>query len=248
MNFDASSNSSATPGERAVTAAAGSSQPAFTLIELLVVTLIVALLAALSLQALARSRERSRAAQCLNCLKQAGDGLQVYAADHHGQIPRGNRPYWWEAVALPSNRNQTNINNRPDAMLRCPSYPDQNQLVSYVVNAWDFVSPTDTTGFQATGTSMLSEFQRPAETLFLVDNESGPWRPIVTEVTANNLFHDIWRPDHLAYRANGKLLSPARRIAASRHSNRVNILHLDGHVGRKSSREITEDDFRAHKQ
>jgi len=238
---------SATPSDLPIAAAVGKYRRAFTLIELLVVMVILAVLAALLLQALARGRERSKSMQCLNRLKQAGDGLQLYAADHHGQIPRGNRPYWWEAVATQSNRGRSNTTDAAVALFRCPSYPNQNQLVSYVVNAWDFVSPTDMTGFQATGTSMLSEFQRPAETLFLVDNESGAWRPIVTEITSN-LFHDVWRPDHLAYRANGKLLSPARRIAANRHSNGANLLQLDGHVTRKDSREITEDDFRAHKR
>jgi len=63
------------------------SRAAFTLIELLVVIAIIAILAALLLPALARSKNKAHAVACLNNLKQLQACFHLYALDNGDVLP-----------------------------------------------------------------------------------------------------------------------------------------------------------------
>ena len=230
---------------------------AFTLIELLVVIAIVAILAGLLLPALAKAKQKGQATICLNDLKQVGLAMLMFADENDDMIPRGtagNSPRWWLEFMPYVPEGGTEKDYRNIKIFMCPSYPipkntpNKRQVVTYVVNAWDFRAAKDNVGYEQLGMSKVTSFSQPSDSAYLLDNEHDTWRPIVTGFRdPQTALNDVWRYSHLPYGANGKRLSTDRRIAAKRHSSGSNILYLDGHAGYLDAQLIKTDLFRKKK-
>lgn len=99
-------------------------QPAFTLIELLVVIAIIAILAALLLPALNRSKAAAKRTYCQNNLRQVVISFHMYA-DEHGSYPpcfrlgiRSPSISLWNAAILPYLGNNSET-------FTCPAFPPE---------------------------------------------------------------------------------------------------------------------------
>ncbi len=223
----------------------------FTLIELLVVIAIIGILAAMLLPALSKAKQLARQSYCLNNMKQMGLAMLVYADQYHGCVPRANvaatDPLWW-AVLTPVLGVQNGTNFQQTRIYSCPGFPDPKQMLCYVVNGWTFSSAKDTVGSQLGGwNNPISKIRRPVDTVYVAEDESGSWRPIVTSIvayTGDITENDVWSADHLPYQADGKTLNTQRRVAAARHGLGGNLLYFDGHVQWKKASLITVNDWR----
>jgi prepilin-type processing-associated H-X9-DG protein len=145
---------------------------------------------------------------------------------------------------------QRPINNdyRNVKIYRCPSYPDTDQTVCYVVNGWEFVSKTDMVGGETDKPTPLSTCRNLASTIYLADNEYGFWRPIVrkSDDAGWNLC-DVWDPGHLPS-SNSEHTTRGRRVARDRHKNNgCNSLYLDWHVEWIAAEKMTVNMWRFKK-
>src|SRR5688572_5116945 len=83
----------------------GVRQGGFTLIELLVVIAIIAILAAMLLPALSRSKANAKRIVCLNHLKQLALATAIYVGENNDYYPSSNSPDKWPQAIRPGYQN-----------------------------------------------------------------------------------------------------------------------------------------------
>ncbi|MCF7958806.1 MAG: DUF1559 domain-containing protein [Phycisphaerae bacterium] len=212
-------------------------QNGFTLIELLVVISVIALLVAILMPALNKARAQAKGVVCLSNLRQVGLAIKMYADDNDDYVPRntGHASSIWILLFLPyvGHESDNMRDYREVDIYNCPSFPNSGfgregisnaeQTVDYVQNSW----ADNIAGGERANATRLSNFSRPAGKIYLADNENGPWRQIIRNVsdleTKRGRF-DVWHPRHLPGGFDNE-----RRVAATRHRAGCNNLFLDGH-------------------
>jgi len=206
----------------------------FTLIELLVVIAIIAILASILLPALNNARDRGKAINCTNNLKQIGTGIALYGGDNKGRIPLMYSKNWSDERPIPYilsgfDRNSGIPNTTaylPSKVLLCPAvgtwsstqsskiygvcYEAQYQYIA--LNSGD--KALKTTGSASGNEYVIHRLKRPAQyiTVFDCANLNGAYEIAITNKCG----------------------------LYTLHSNCGNIVFADGHV-----KPLSENEFRS---
>jgi len=215
--------------------APGTPPLAFTLLELLVVIALIALLSALLLPALTRSKASAKRIQCVSNLRQLGIATHLYWDDNasicfrYGGTPTNGGQLYWFGWMGPGSEGERQFDPGQGALfpyLRgrgvelCPAF-------NYYLSQFKAKSTNSTYGYgynRYLGASVkqavrLTQIARPSElTLFADAAQVNTWQSPAS--AANPMLEEWYYVDN----------TPSPPNAHFRHQQKANVVFCDGHI------------------
>ncbi|MFA9478882.1 prepilin-type N-terminal cleavage/methylation domain-containing protein [Phycisphaerales bacterium AB-hyl4] len=208
----------------------------FTIIELLVVITIIALLVAILLPALSKTREAARAINCGSNLRQVGLAMQMYLDDNNEYYP-GERIWLSRVITYLTPHNSHYYHGD---IFQCPT--DELPSRYHSPPHWNFFNSY---GYNYLNLSIFKGVDDPNNHRF------GPHFSKITQPSYLLVHADSGSGEMGMTPTNWHVVSnmaviPQSRPASRRHNDGSNLLFADGHVAHHPYEEFgyLEDDWK----